>query len=80
MSTAKIAITLDQSLISEIDRLVEQQVFPNRSKAIQSAIEEKLSRLSHSRLAREFAKLDPQEEKALAEEGMTWELETWSEY
>jgi metal-responsive CopG/Arc/MetJ family transcriptional regulator len=80
MSTAKIAITLDQSLISEIDRLVEQQVFPNRSKAIQSAIEEKLSRLSHSRLAREFAKLDPQEEKALAEERMTWELETWSEY
>jgi metal-responsive CopG/Arc/MetJ family transcriptional regulator len=80
MSTAKIAITLDQSLLSEIDRLVEQQVFPNRSKAIQAAIEEKLSRLNHSRLARECAKLDPQEEKELAEEGMTWELETWSEY
>jgi hypothetical protein len=33
-------------------------------------VAEKLGRLARTRLARECAKLDPQEEKALAEEGL----------
>jgi hypothetical protein len=33
-----------------------------------------------SRLARECAKLDPVEEKAVAEEGMAVELAQWPEY
>ena len=41
---------------------------------------EKLDRLRRGRLARESAKLDPKEEKALAEEGLGAELETWPEY
>jgi hypothetical protein len=32
----------------------------------------------HDRLAVECANLDPAEEQALAEEGMEFELETWS--
>ena len=54
--------------------------FPNRSQAIQEALDEKLSRLSHSRLAQECAKLDPDFEEALAEEGMGGELAEWPEY
>ncbi len=80
MSTAKIAITLDEDMLHRLDQLVKDRVFPNRSKAIQDAVEEKLSKLERNRLFRECAKLDPVLEKALAEEGMSEELERWPEY
>lgn len=80
MSRAKIAITLDERIVGEIDRLVSEHRFPSRSQAIQEAVDEKLSRLSHNRLAQECAKLDPDCERALAEEGMGGEPATWPEY
>jgi metal-responsive CopG/Arc/MetJ family transcriptional regulator len=80
MTTAKVAITIDQTLLSKLDSLVEQQVFPSRSKAIQEAISEKLARMDRNRLARECAKLDRRAEQALAEEGMEMELESWPDY
>ena len=80
MSTAKIAITIEENLLGKLDRLVSSRVFPNRSKAIQEAIQEKLSRVNRSRLARECAKLDPKVEKALAEEGISQEVGGWPEY
>jgi hypothetical protein len=55
-------------------------VFPNRSRAIQEAVQEKLDRLERSRLAQECAKLDPDFEKAMAEEGLSEELSAWPEY
>lgn len=80
MSRSKIAITLDENVVGRIDRLVSQAVFPNRSRAIQIAVEEKLERLERSRLARECAKLDPAFEKALAEEGLSEDLSEWPKY
>ena len=80
MATTKVAITLDEGILDQLDKLVKKRVFPNRSKAIQKALEEKLKRLNRSRLARECAKLDPSFEKALAEEGMSEELGQWPEY
>ena len=80
MSKAKIAITLDESTVGRIDRLVRRKVYPNRSRAIEEAIQEKLERLDRSRLARESAKLDPAFEKALADEGLSEELPQWPEY
>jgi metal-responsive CopG/Arc/MetJ family transcriptional regulator len=80
MSTAKIAITIEEDVLGKLDRLVSSKVFPNRSKAIQEAIIEKLSRVNRSRLARECAKLDPAVEKAIAEEGFLREIEEWPEY
>ncbi|HEY5997879.1 MAG TPA: ribbon-helix-helix domain-containing protein [bacterium] len=80
MSTAKIAITIEEDLLGKLDRLVSSKVFPNRSKAIQEAIQEKLSRVNKSRLARECAKLDPKFEKALAEEGISQDMSEWPEY
>ena len=53
MSTVKIAITIDQDLLSRLDRLVKDRRFPNRSQAVQEAIRDKLERLNRSRLARE---------------------------
>ena len=80
MGTSKIAITIDDKLVKQLDNLVNSQVFPNRSKAIQKAVEEKLMRMEKSRLAQECAKLDPKYEQTLAEEGFSKELEEWPEY
>ena len=80
MSTAKVAITLEQNLLTELDRLVRQHVFPNRSRAIQEAVKEKLLRASTNRLSRECAKLDRRSEQALAEEGFSGEGVPWPEY
>lgn len=79
MSTAKIAITIQERLLNRLDRLVRSRVFANRSKAIQVAVEEKLTRMDRSRLARECAKLDPRFEQALAEEGFSAEIDEWTE-
>ncbi|MDD5153700.1 MAG: ribbon-helix-helix domain-containing protein [Desulfovibrionales bacterium] len=80
MGTAKIAITIEEEVLGKLDRLVSSKVFPNRSKAIQEAIKEKLARVNRSRLARECAKLDPDLEKTIAEEGFSREIEKWPEY
>lgn len=80
MPRAKVAISLDENTLNRLDRLVKAHEFPNRSQAIQEAVEEKISRLDRSRLARECAKLDPAVEKALAEEGLSDELAKWPEY
>ena len=79
MARAKIAITVDEQALAEIDRLVESGVFPNRSKAIEDAVQDRIARLNRSRLARECSKLDRREEQALADEGYTGESE-WPEY
>ena len=80
MPTTKTAITIDQQLLTRLDRLVKDQRFPNRSRALQEALRDKLERLDRRRLARECAKLDPTEEQHLAEEGLPDDLETWPEY
>ena len=80
MSTAKIAISIEEKKLTRLDRLVADRVFPNRSKAIQAAVEEKLARLDRKRLKRECAKLDPRFEQALAEEGLSGELTQWPQY
>jgi metal-responsive CopG/Arc/MetJ family transcriptional regulator len=80
MSKTKIAITIDKSILARLDSLVAEQVFANRSQAIEAVVEEKIERLENGRLARECAKLDPAVEKTLAEEGLIQELDEWPEY
>ena len=80
MSRAKIAISLDEATLARLDRLVDEKIFSNRSRAIEEAVSEKLERLERSRLARECAKLDPIFEKGLAEEGVSQDLAEWPEY
>jgi metal-responsive CopG/Arc/MetJ family transcriptional regulator len=80
MVTAKIAISLDEGTVKRLDRLVKNRIFPSRSKVIQDALGEKLKKLEKGRLARECAKLDPEFEKALAEEGLSAEADQWPEY
>ena len=80
MGRSKVAISLDESTLNRLDKLVQKQVFPNRSQAIEEAVGEKLARMEKSRLAQECAKLDPAFEKALAEEGLSEDLAEWPEY
>ena len=80
MPKTKVALTLETVLVDRVDQLVAQQRFRNRSQAVETALAEKLQRIARTRLAGECAKLDPKEEKALAEEGLAGSLETWPEY
>ena len=70
MATSKIAITVDEKMLKEVDQWVRDGRYPSRSRAIQAAIEEKLGRQIRRRLGEEAAKLDRAEEQALAEEGV----------
>jgi metal-responsive CopG/Arc/MetJ family transcriptional regulator len=80
MARTKVAVSLDEYTLQQLDRLVAEAVFPSRSQAIQVAVEEKLVRLKQSRLARECAKLDPTFEKALAEEWLSKDITEWPAY
>lgn len=80
MAASKIAITIDEKTLKQLDILVKSKFFPNRSKAIQQAVLEKLMRIEKSRLAQECSKLDPEFEQSLAEEGFSSELEEWPQY
>jgi metal-responsive CopG/Arc/MetJ family transcriptional regulator len=80
MSAVKIAVSLDRDLVARLDRLVAENKFPSRSRAVQEAVRDKLERLQRSRLSRECAKLDPDFEKSLAEEGMAEDFGEWPEY
>lgn len=80
MGQAKIAISIDDSLLARVDTLVAENLYPNRSRAIQKAVQEKLELLDRSRLARECAKLTPSAEKMLAEEKIIIESDQWPTY
>jgi metal-responsive CopG/Arc/MetJ family transcriptional regulator len=80
MAREKIAITLDKNTVVRLDRLVCQGVYPNRSRAIEDAVKEKLERLNRRHLARECEKLDVNFEEKMAEEGLSGELAEWPEY
>ena len=51
MSRVKVAISIDRQSLTRVDALVSRNVFPNRSRAIQSAVAEKLAGMDRSRLA-----------------------------
>ena len=80
MASVKVAVTIDSETLKRVDALVAQKVFPNRSRAVQAAVAEKLARLERNRLAEECAKLDPAYEQALADEGLSQELDDWPAY
>lgn len=80
MNTVKIAITIDQELLYKLDQLVKKKRFPNRSKAVQEAVQDKIERLEKNRLSRECSKLSMENEQALANEGLDQDFEQWPPY
>ena len=74
----KIAVTLDQRTVADLDRWVKEGKYPNRSRALQSAVNLLSEREKRTRLVRELAKIDPNAEKQLAEQGLG--DRAWPEY
>jgi Arc/MetJ-type ribon-helix-helix transcriptional regulator len=66
----KIAVTLDQKTVVDLDRWVKEGKYSNRSRALQSAVNILSEREKRTGLVRELAKIDPKEEKQLAEQGL----------
>lgn len=71
MSTARIAVTLDMSMLRRVDRMIRDGMLQSRSQAIDAALRDLMRRVTRSRLARECAKLDREFERQLADEGMS---------
>jgi metal-responsive CopG/Arc/MetJ family transcriptional regulator len=80
MASIKVAITLEQETLRRVDSLVARRVFPNRSRAIQVALHEKIERVEGSRLAAECAKLDRKFEQSLADDGLDVDAAAWPEF
>lgn len=74
----KIAVTLNPNTVADLDRWVREGRYPNRSRALQSAVDYFVARDKRSRLVRELNKLDRIEESRLAEEGLG--DESWPTY
>lgn len=80
MPKTKVAVTLESELLDQVDALVRDRRFANRSQAIESAVRAALVRVRRTRLAEACGLLDPTEERALAEEGLEQDLSDWPEY
>jgi Arc/MetJ-type ribon-helix-helix transcriptional regulator len=66
----KVAVTLERRTVGVLDRWVREGKYPNRSRALQAAVNLLAERERRTRLARELSKLDRHEERQMAEEGM----------
>jgi Arc/MetJ-type ribon-helix-helix transcriptional regulator len=80
MSSAKIAISIEASLLQRIDALVNRKLFRSRSEVFQLAVAEQIERFDDDILARECAKLDPTAEQAFADIGLSKDISEWPEY
>ncbi len=80
MAKSKIAVTLDPQTLRRVDRLVREARYPNRSQAIEAVISAQLDRLERRQLIQECAKLNPAEERCLADEGLAADSAEWPEY
>jgi len=78
MPASKIAVTVDRKTLEEVDSLVRKGRYPSRSRVVQVALEAELRRQRRERLLAALAKADPEEERAMAEEGLG--VEEWPEY
>ena len=80
MTAAKIAISIDPRVLHRVDVLVQRKQFRSRSEAFQTAIAEQLQRFDEDAFSRECAKLDPIEEQAFADVGISNDLKEWPAY
>jgi Arc/MetJ-type ribon-helix-helix transcriptional regulator len=78
--TAAACPVVGRHLLDRVGHLVARQRFRNRSQAIETALADKLARLARTRLAEACAKLDPAEERQLADEGLAASGESWPKY
>lgn len=78
MAVAKVTISIESRLLDRVDYLVRERIFASRSQAVQTAVEEKVSRIDQ--FERECSKLNKSEEQAFADLGLSDDLDAWPEY
>ena len=66
----KLAVSLDKRTVGDLDRWVREGRYPNRSRAVQAAVDLLTEREKRSRLARELSKLNRRDEQQMADEGL----------
>lgn len=76
MPKTRTAITIDPEFLAYIDRLVGYRFYASRSAAIEALIREAFAE-RRRRFEEGLASLDPEEEKAMAEEAMAVDMEIW---
>lgn len=80
MNAAKIAISIEPALLKRVDALVSRKLFRSRSEIFQVAVSEQIERFDEDSLSRECAKLDPAEEQAFADMGLSTDHTEWPAY
>ncbi len=80
MSVAKIAISMDDQLLTKLDQFIAQKKFKTRSQAIQMAVRETILRLDHECLIHACAQLDSTYEQTVADEGLEQDSNEWPEF
>ncbi len=78
MTAAKIAISIDPRTLRRVDSLVRARKFRSRSELFQVAVAEQLGRLDS--FSRECSKLDPKQEQAFANFGLSTDFKEWPAY
>ena len=80
MAKGKVAVTIDEQLLHEVDRWVATGEFASRSRAVQTALELlRDKRTRRDSLLAELVKLDPDEERGWAAETLGAEA-AWPPY
>jgi Arc/MetJ-type ribon-helix-helix transcriptional regulator len=72
MGLVRVTITIEEHVLRAVDRWVRQGRYRDRSQAIHAALREKSERLEH--LSEGLARLNPVEERALADERLLSEV------
>ena len=80
MPKKKIAVTIDEYILGRLEQLVREGRYSNRSKAIETAVREKVARADRARLIHELARLDRDEEQELADEMIGIDTDEWPKY
>lgn len=80
MTSSEIAISIDPKVLEHVDSLIRAKRFRSRSELFQAAVTDQLTCLNEDVLARECAKLDPHEEQAFADIGLSTDLREWPAY
>jgi metal-responsive CopG/Arc/MetJ family transcriptional regulator len=70
MVKKRIVVEIDSELLAEIDQLVDQQRFVDRADFVEVALTRQMRLLRRDRLAEACLRLDVDEERGLAEEGL----------
>ena len=70
MVKKRIVVEIDSELLAAIDELLDQQRFADRGEFVEEAILRQIGRLRRDRLEEACLRLDSDEERGLAEEGL----------